>query len=130
LCSLCAENWSRRGLSGECTECEGAMGIAWVVVGCLMAAAVVGVALYTVSGANASTGKISVLIVLAKIAITLIQILTQLESPLQLQWPGNFAWFVNLLKVFSFEYAPLSQFHGTVPVASFISPVLLSPRPF
>ena len=106
------------------------MGIAWVVVGFVMAAVVVAVALYIVSGANASTGKLSVLIVLAKIAITLIQILTQLESPLQLQWPGNFAWFVNLLKVFSFEYAPLSRFHGTVPVASFISPVLLSARPF
>ena len=79
------------------------MGIAWVVVGFVMAAVVVAVALYIVSGANASTGKLSVLIVLAKIAITLIQILTQLESPLQLQWPGDFAWFVNLLKVFSFD---------------------------
>ena len=82
------------------------MGVGLMVVGFAFAAAVVALALYVVSGTGASAGKLSVLIVLVKIAISLIQILTQLESPLQLQWPASFAWFVNLLKAFSFECAP------------------------
>ena len=61
-------------------------------------------ALYFVSGVDASQGKIHTMIVLGKIAVSMVQILTQVGTALQLEWPATFRWFVDLLKVFSFDF--------------------------
>ena len=48
-------------------------------------------------------GDIAVIHTLGKIAISLVQVLTQLEFSLSLVWPKSFRWFIDLLKVFSMD---------------------------
>ena len=103
LCDYCAEGYSRPGFTGECTECTAELSTAKAVLGGVVAVVVVTLVMYWVSASHAETGKVAVLHTLGKIAISLVQVLTQLEFSLSLVWPPSFRWFIDLLKVFSMD---------------------------
>jgi len=103
LCDYCAEGYSRPGFNGVCAECSTGLSTAWVVAAGLLGVAAVTVGLYVVSSVDSEAGKMTVIVTLGKIAIGLVQVLTQLEFCLQLSWPDSFRWFINLLKVFSMD---------------------------
>lgn len=103
LCALCAEGYSRRGLQGACEECAEGLSVLWVIMGFVMVIALATAALWFFSGVSEVHGRLHTVIVFSKIAIGLVQIITQLEVALQLQWPPIFRWFVDLLKIFSFD---------------------------
>jgi hypothetical protein len=113
LCAICADGsektgktrrFSRNGLVGKCTECSDSFSAVWMVLGGILAISAAIGALYIVGGMGGSAGKIQILIVFGKIGITLIQILTQLEVALALEWPQTFKRFINMLRVFSFDF--------------------------
>ena len=103
LCSICDDGWSRKGLVGTCHECYGALSLLWIVVGGGAALAFAIGVLYWVSSFDATAGKLTVLLSLLKVGLSLVQILSQLAAPLQLQWPATFQYLIDLLKVFSFD---------------------------
>ena len=88
---------------GQCTECSESLSLAFILLGGIFALFATVATLYFISGVNGSKGKLATIVVLGKISITLCQILTQLGVALQLEWPATFDWFINLLKVFSFD---------------------------
>jgi hypothetical protein len=105
LCAICAEGFSRNGLVGKCTECSDSLSVVWVVLGGILAISAAVAALYIVGGMGAgNAGKIQIIIVFAKIGITLIQILTQLDVALALEWPDTFRHFINILRIFSLDF--------------------------
>ena len=104
LCGTCAPNWSRPGLHGECEECSDTLSILWIAFGSALAIFMATGTLYFVSGVDSSHGNLHTVIVLGKIAVSMVQILTQVGTALQLEWPQSFRWFVDLLKVFSFDF--------------------------
>jgi hypothetical protein len=104
LCSACADGWSRNGLHGPCTSCDESMHVAWLIIGTVLVVALVTGLLYHVANFDGNkAGKVAVITTLVKIAIGLIQILTQLEFTLELRWPPYFAWLLHLLQIFSFD---------------------------
>jgi hypothetical protein len=60
--------------------------------------------LYFVASFDASAGRLTVLVTLGKITVSLIQVLTQLEFTLQLTWPAEFRWMIEYLKFMSFDF--------------------------
>lgn len=81
------------------------MSIVWFVFSLLFALALVTGALYFVSNFDGhKMEKVAAISTLVKIFVGLVQILTQVEFTLELRWPPMFAWLVNLLKVFSFDF--------------------------
>jgi hypothetical protein len=88
---------------GTCHECYGALSLLWIVVGGGAALAFAIGVLYWVSSFDATAGKLTVLLSFLKIGLSLVQILSQLAAPLQLQWPATFQYLIDLLKVFSFD---------------------------
>jgi hypothetical protein len=102
LCSNCAEDWSRSGLQGECSECSDELSMAWIVAAGVISIVLAVLVLHFVSGFSASNAKMHTIQVLGKIAITLIQILSQLGVALQLTWPPVFLWVLSWFKLFSF----------------------------
>jgi len=103
LCSICDDGWSRKGLVGTCHECYGVVSLLWIVAGGGAALAFAIGVLYWVSSFDATAGKLTIILSLWKIALSLVQIISQLAAPLQLQWPPTFQYFIDLLKVFSFD---------------------------
>jgi hypothetical protein len=103
LCDYCAEGYSRPGFTGKCTECSEGLATAHVIGGGLVAIVVMTAMLYWVSSTHAETGKLAVMHTLGKIAISLAQVLTQLEFSLSVTWPATFRWFIDLLKLFSMD---------------------------
>ena len=102
LCDYCASGYSRPGFTGECNECSGSLSLAWACGGTAIAIALVTQTLYWMSALHGTT-KFHIVVTLGKIAVSLIQILTQLEFSLDVSWPLEFRWFVDLLKVFSMD---------------------------
>eukprot|EP01044_Picomonas_judraskeda_P007032 COSAG03_NODE_734_length_6051_cov_2.406250_2_plen_400_part_00 len=98
LCDYCAEGYSRPGFNGGCMECSEGLSTAWVVLAGLGAVVAVTMGLYVVSSVDGETGKMAVLVTLGKIAVGLIQVITQLEFCLQLIWPITFRWYVCTLR--------------------------------
>jgi hypothetical protein len=77
----------------------------WVVLGGILSISAAVAALYIVGGMGAgNAGKIQTIVVFGKIGITLIQILTQLDVALALEWPDTFKRLVNLLRIFSLDF--------------------------
>jgi hypothetical protein len=78
----------------------------WLIVGSLIALVSVVGSLYYVSShkrnANqqASTTRV---VTLAKIAISLFQVLAQLDFTMDIDWPKTFRWFVDWLQLISFD---------------------------
>lgn len=103
LCANCAAGYSRPGFVGRCKECAQTMSAIWVVLGGAGSLGLIVTGLYLVSVEGSSSGKISALVTLAKIGISLVQVLTSLQFTLRVQWPVFFLVFLNLLKVFSFD---------------------------
>jgi hypothetical protein len=103
LCTVCKEGYSRKGLQGECTECLETMSGVWTVFGALLAIGLATAALWLFSGPSETFGTMHTIIVFVKITISLVQIVSQLEVALTLRFPDVFRWFVDLLKVFSFD---------------------------
>jgi hypothetical protein len=50
-----------------------------------------------------AVGRMSAMITLSKVWIGLVQIVSQLEFSLEVDWPAAFDWFVDLLKLFSLD---------------------------
>ena len=103
LCQSCDAGWSRPGFSGECTLCAETLSALWTVGAGVVAVVMVTGLLYWVSAEHAETAKMGMIVTLGKIAVSLIQVLTQLEFCLDLQWPEMFRHFVAFLKLFSFD---------------------------
>jgi hypothetical protein len=119
-------------LRGECSPCSDSLSLVWVVVATCFALALITLVLYFVSGVDASkelflglnAKTLRVGVTFGKIAISLIQITTQLGIAFQVQWPPWFQGFLSFLKLFSFDF--LSFIGAAKPAASFsCSPVLL-----
>jgi hypothetical protein len=75
----------------------------WIVAGGGAALAFAIGVLYWVSSFDATAGKLTIILSLCKIGLSLVQIISQLAAPLQLQWPPTFQHFIDLLRVFSFD---------------------------
>lgn len=97
LCDYCADGYSRPGFNGVCVECSDGLSTVWVVFAGLMGVAAVTVGLYVVSSVDAEPSKMTTVVTLGKIAVGLVQVLTQLEFCLQLIWPGTFRWCVHAM---------------------------------
>jgi hypothetical protein len=104
LCTFCEEGWSRPGLKGECEKCSAVLGTLWVVFAAVLAVSFVTGLLYKMSSTGSANVKLIVTITLGKIFVSLIQILSQLEFTLQMEWPKEFKWFIEYLKLFSFDF--------------------------
>jgi len=104
LCSYCTEGYSRPGLKGVCEPCTEVASTLWVVFAAAVAVAFVTGVLYWVSSFDATAGKLTIMITLGKITVSLIQIISQLEFTLQIQWPDEFKALVELLKFMSFDF--------------------------
>ena len=74
LCSVCEEGWSHPGLQGKCAECDGTMSTIWIVFGSVVSIVFVTCFLYFASGVSSTAGKMTVIITLAKIGISLVQV--------------------------------------------------------
>jgi hypothetical protein len=103
LCSTCDNGFSRPGLQGLCTECDDTLSVVWIVFAGILVIVVVAFLLFFISTVDTSRVSLSIM-VFGKIAITLMQILTQLEVALELNFPPVFKWFINLLNLFSFDF--------------------------
>jgi len=103
LCAYCDVGYSRPGFEGKCNECSQSMSYVWAVFGGLLSLTLIVSVLYFVASVDATAGKMSVIITLGKIAVSLIQVLTNLQFTLDLTWPDVFLAFVNMLKLFSFD---------------------------
>jgi hypothetical protein len=57
-------------------------------------------ALWAVSAVDSEAGKAAVVVTCVKIAISLVQVLTQLEFALDLVWPGSFRYVLTFLAIF------------------------------
>jgi len=104
LCSYCAPGYSRPGLKGQCEECSSVASILWVFFAGLVAIFFVTGVLYFVASFDASAGKLTVIVTLGKITVSLIQVLAQLEFTLQLTWPAEFKWLIDNLRFMSFDF--------------------------
>ena len=110
-CSYCADGWSHPGLRGECSPCSDALSFVWVIVTTCFAVALITLVLYFVSGVDASkefflglnARTLRLGITFGKIAISLVQITTQLGVAFQVQWPPWFHGLLKFLKLFSFD---------------------------
>lgn len=133
LCANCAAGYSRPGFVGRCKECSQTMSAMWAIFGAMSALALIITGLYFVS-VDSTSGKIASIVTLGKIAISLVQVLTSLQFTLRVQWPTVFLWFVNLLKVFSFDLLGFVDvgcvssytYYTKVLFAAFMPPVLLA----
>ena len=132
MCSYCADEWSHPGLRGQCSPCDDSMSLAWMVAATFFALALVTLVLYFVSGVDASkefflglnAKTLRVGITFGKIAISLVQITTQLGIAFQVQWPPWFQGLLKFLKIFSFDF--LSFIGAAELAASFsCSPALI-----
>lgn len=104
LCDYCASGYSRPGFTGECTECTEGLSAAWAVLGAICAVAGGTFVLYWVSSVQGTqAGRMTVIVTIGKIAISLAQVLTQLEFSLNVRWPVTFRWLIDLLKVLSMD---------------------------
>ena len=101
LCNTCAEGYSRSGLEGECTECSGA-GVSWLVVvgGISGSVALTTGALFIATHGGTENSSF---VALAKIAISMVQILCAMEATFKIVLPGVFGGFIRLLKVFALD---------------------------
>ena len=126
-------SWSHPGLRGECSPCDDSLSLVWVVVATCFALALVTLVLYFVSGVDASkefflglnARTLRVGITFGKIAISLVQITTQLGIAFQVQWPPWFHGLLKFLKLFSFDF--LSFIGAAEPAARFsCAPALLT----
>eukprot|EP01051_Picozoa_sp_SAG22_P007043 SAG22_NODE_482_length_9931_cov_9.247254_6_plen_405_part_00 len=104
LCSGCAAGWSHPGLTGECKKCDNDIGTIWVGIGTVFVGCMATATLYFVSGVDSNAGFMHTIITFGKIAISLVQILSQVDIALQLQWPAIFRRFLDLLRIFSFDF--------------------------
>ena len=84
--------------------CSDFASIAWIFFGAIVAAAFTIGVLYFVASFDASAGKMTVIVTLGKITVSLIQVLSQLEFTLQLTWPAEFKWLIEYLKFMSFDF--------------------------
>ena len=89
LCDYCAQGYSRPGFSGECTECSDGLSLAWVILGTIIAVTVATSVLYFVSSIHAGLSKMTVVVALGKIGVSLAQVLTQLDFSLGVNWPDS-----------------------------------------
>ena len=119
LCANCAPGWSRPGFRGPCNKCNEVMSAVWLVLGGLLGFGLVTAALYAVGMfGGLSTAKLGLLVTLGKIAVSMVQILTQLEFSLDLRWPITFRWLVQFLKLFSLDWLGFLDFGCLMPCAS------------
>ena len=106
LCDTCADGWSRPGLAGDCSQCDETASMVWLIVGSLIAlVSIVGSLFYVSShkqNANQQAATTRV-VTLAKIAISLFQVLAQLDFTMDIDWPKTFRWFVDWLQLISFD---------------------------
>ena len=110
------------------------MSLAWMVAATFFAMALVTLVLYFVSGVDASkefflgvsAKTMRVGITFGKIAISLVQITTQLGIAFQVQWPPWFQGLLKFLKLFSFDF--LSFIGAAEPAARFSCPPVLLMR--
>lgn len=106
LCDSCAEGWSRPGLSGKCSRCNKTASVVWLTIGSLIVlGSVIGSLYYVSSHKRNSNQQIAMtqIVTLAKIAISLFQVLAQLDFTMDLSWPSSFQWFVDWLALLSFD---------------------------
>lgn len=112
LCQVCATGFARKGLSAPCSVCEdGGTGWGfWLLL--LFALGGVGAflfGLYILSKGTAGDGDgdqkkslhvtiFQKIIAYSKILIGLFQVLSQLESCLDLKFPYSFAWLVEVMR--------------------------------
>jgi hypothetical protein len=95
------------------------MSAVWLVLGSLLAFGLVTAVLFVVGMfGGLSTAKLGLLVPLGKIAVSVAQILTQLEFSLDLRWPITFRWLVQLLKLFSLDWLGFLDFGCLMPCAS------------
>ena len=78
LCAYCDEGFSRPGLKGECEQCSDTVSAIWIIFAAVVSLSFVVGVLYWVANVGGGTGKLSVIISLGKISVSLIQVLSQL----------------------------------------------------
>ena len=92
------------------------MSAAWFVLGIALVFGLVTAVLYALGQVgDLSTAKLGLLVTLGKIAVSMVQILTQLEFTLDLRWPISFLWLVQLLKLFSLDWLGFLDFGCLMP---------------
>ena len=89
------------------------MSVVWVTIGGIFSLGLVTSLLYFVGGIEPHHGKLTVAVTIGKIIIGLLQILTQLEFTLELQWPGIFGWLIHLLKIHGGETEYMVETHAS-----------------
>jgi hypothetical protein len=126
LCANCAPGWSRPGFRGPCNECDEVLGAVWLVFGSVLAFGSVTAVLYMVGlSGGLSTAKLGLLVTLGKIAVSMVQILTQLEFSLDLRWPITFRWLIQILKLFSLDWLGFLDFGCLMPCKSRVGSIVL-----
>ena len=112
LCRNCATGFSRSGFSGPCSPCTETLGAILVVVVVIAIFGLLLALLYklaSLSGELVEQGVdevervVSSVTTLSKVWIGLAQIVSQLEFSMDVDWPGVFRWFVDILKLFSLD---------------------------
>ena len=96
------------------------MSAVWLVLGSILAFGLVTAVLYVVGmfGGELPAEKLGLLVTLGKIAVSMVQILTQLEFCLDLRWPITFRWLVQFLKLFSLDWLGFLDFGCLAACAS------------
>ena len=102
------------------------MSAVWLVLGSLLAFGLVTAVLFVVGMfGELSTAKLGLLVTLGKIAVSMVQILTQLEFSLDLRWPITFRWLIQILKLFSLDGLGFLDFGCLMPCKSRVGSIVL-----
>ena len=133
LCSYCADGYSRPGLHGTCGKCANPLGVG-VIAGAAVASLVaVTVGLWVVSaGHGAGHGILGVIMALFKIAISLVQVVSQLEVAFDFKFPWSFKQYllylpsIDLLGYINIGCTTPYTFYGKFIFAFALIPVLLA----
>ena len=133
LCSYCAEDYSRPGLGGACGKCNSPLGLGIIAGFTAVSLVAVTVVLWVVSaGHGEGHGVIGVFMALGKIAISLVQVISQLEVVFDFKFPWSFKRYllylpsIDLLGYVNIGCTTPYTFYGKFIFAFALIPVILA----